>query len=255
MNLKLKKKINSRRKADYYKFFSALFITLIIFLSSFLLGIYFDNTRYKVVKSIVEKQDLEFEMLQVQYLFLQQVEGEKNKNFSCSVTSTILENNVKTLSPILNKILDYEKNKNTNLQEYTNLRIRYDIYNTKYFLLAEKSRKECNNDIVTILYFFNNKCESCKKQGYILSGLKKVLKEKILVYPFEEKFKSEDFTVDLLVKSYNITTTPTIIVNEKTRIEGFVDKEKLKSIICKEYKKKPSICKYDFSDEKSILEQ
>ncbi len=239
MDLKLKKKIKSNRKADYYRFLAAFLITFLIFISSFLLGIYVDNNKYEKVKSIVEKQDLDFESLQLQYLFLQ-----NSNNNTCNVTSIILENNVKILSPVLNKILEYEKSKEKNSEDYYNLLRRYNIYNTRYFLLAEKSRKECNNDIITVLYFFNDECKICPEQGYILSGFKSILKEKFLVFPYNINLKDKDFTVELLYKSYNITKYPTIIINNDKRIEHFVSREEIKNILCEEYKKKPYFCDY-----------
>ncbi len=246
MDLKLKNKIKNRRKADYNRFIAAFLITFLIFISSFLLGMYVDNNKYEKVKSIVEKQDLDFESLQLQYLFLQ-----NSNNNTCNVTSIILENNVKILSPILNKILDYEKSKEKDSEEYYNLLRRYNIYNTRYFLLAEKSRKECDNDIITILYFFNDECKVCPEQGYILSGFKNILKERFLVFPYNIDMKNKDFTVEMLYKSYNITKYPTLIINGEKRIEGFIDREGLKNVVCNEYKEKPYFCNYNFKENNS----
>ncbi len=236
------KKITQKRKKDYIKFFAAFLITFLIFISSFLLGFYIDKNKYEVLNLKVEKQDIDFESLQLQYLFLQEFKG--NESNKCSLIEGIMNNNLKVLYPILNKILDYEKNKEENSEKYSLLLSKYNIYNTKYYLLAEKSKKECNNDIVVVLYFFNteDKCKSCKGESYILSGLKEEFKEKLLVFPYNLNNIDNDFTLQLMAKTYNITKTPTIIVDNEIRIEKYIGKKDLKKIICEEYKNKPLVC-------------
>jgi len=228
-----------KRNVERERYLAAIVITIFIFMIGLILGISMDMEKTKYANYIMEKQDVNFESLQLQYLYLQTLQNKGTKDV-CPVIQKVLENNLKVLQPVLLKLMEYEKNKDGNSPEYQLLKRKYIIYNIKYYLLSEKSRKLCNNDVVNVLYFYSDNCSICPSEGYILSHLRKAMKGRLLVFPFDVSYKKEPM-IGILVARYNITRYPTIIVEGK-KLQGFQTQNQLLKVICQYFNKKPDIC-------------
>ncbi len=218
------------------KYAVALVISIMIFALGFLLGNFTDNYKRTYVQEVAKQQELEFTSLQLQYLYLENVKGSEK----CPVLYQTLENNIRTMAPTLNKMLDYEKSKNVNSTEYISLKRQYLLANLKYWLLSEEFKKTCNGDSVTVLYFFSNNCEVClNSQGVILSNLKQAFEDKLLICAIDSDFTEEPM-ITLLKNKYNVTKYPTLVINNQT-IEQFLTRNELLQKICPQYINKENI--------------
>ena len=220
----------SLRKIEKERYIAAGVITAFIFLMGMLVGLMADIQKVNYAESVVQRQDVEFESLQLQYLYLQYLP----KKDVCPVIGKILENNLKTLQPILEKLIEYEENNKKGGEEYDLLKRKYILANIRYFVLAEKSREECDADIVTVLYFYDKNCGVCPTQGFILSHLKSILQDRFLVFPFDASYDKEPM-INVLVTQYNVTVFPTLVINGKERVEGFRTEKELLEVVCPLY--------------------
>ncbi|MBU4300704.1 MAG: hypothetical protein ABIF85_00690 [Nanoarchaeota archaeon] len=212
------------------KYAVALVITIMVFTLGFLLGNFFDDYKRGYVQEVVKQQELEFTSLQLQYLYLESIQGTEK----CPTLYQTLENNIRTLAPTLNQMLDYEKSKNVNSTNYLFLKRQYLLSNLKYWLLSEEFKKTCSGDSVTVLYFFSNDCKVClESQGVILSNLKQAFENKILIFAIDSDFINEPMVI-LLKNKYNITKYPTLIINDK-KVEQFLTRTELLKEICPQY--------------------
>ena len=77
-----------------------------------------------------------------------------------------------------------------------------------------KIKEECDLETPVILYFYSNKgdCPDCKEQGFILSYLKRTTNAQI----YSIDVNTDNGAVRALKAIYNITNTPSIIINEDT---------------------------------------
>jgi hypothetical protein len=216
--------------------------TIVIFLLGFLLGTAADIFKFSYLQSVVEKYNTDFESLQLQYYYLATIENSTQKS-TCPIIQKILEKNLKVLQPVLEKLIEYEEGKeNIDSAEYKILKRKYIIYNVRYLLLSEKAQKECGSDVVNIIYFYSGKeCPHCGYQGSILTHLKNILKERLLVFPIDSDYRDEEPIVDILLLDYNVTKYPTLIING-VKYEGFLSEKELVNILCELYKEKPEIC-------------
>lgn len=218
------------------KYAIALIISIMTFSLGFLLGSVIDNYKSGYVEEIAKQQEIEFNSLQLQYIYLESVQGTEK----CPALYQTLENNLRILGPTLNKMLDYEKSKNVNSTEYISLKRQYLLANLKYWLLSEDIKKTCSGDTVTILYFFSNDCKICQSsQGVILSNMKQSLEDKLLVFAIDSDFTEEPMT-SIIKNKYNVTQYPTLIINDQ-KIEGFLTREELLKKICASYTDKEKI--------------
>ena len=226
-----------RREISRERYVAAGVITTFVFLLGIVIGIMADLHKIRYAERISERQDVDFESLQLQYLYLQYLENGQ----MCPVISKVLENNLRTLQPVLEKLVEYEERNEKNSEDYEILKRKYLIYNIRYYILAKKSREDCNADIVTILYFYSRDCEICPNQGFILSHLKSILKDRLLVFPIDADYEAEPM-VNVLSAQYNVTVYPTLIIWDR-KVEGYRTEKEVLEEICPFYRIKPDICK------------
>jgi len=218
----------------------ALIIAALIFCLGVALGFLLDGQRIQWMQYQSQQQKSDYESLQWQYLFLT---SSTDKNQTCVVLQAALEKSIVDLGASLDKIQSYKKESQINQEDYDVIERLYLINNLNYWLLASKTKKECGEDYITILYFFSEKsCPSCPDQGVILTYYKKMYQEKLLVFPINLDMESQEASLGILKSIYNITMLPSITVEDK-KYEGVVSKEELGKIICDNFENK-SLCQY-----------
>jgi len=185
---------------------AALAITILIFLSGFILG------NLSLSSKIGAVQDLQNEIY--------------TESIGFEVLFDLAENNLcdeKNIAAINYQLTDfgerlaYLEKKDTDI---TSLKNQYNSLEIKHFLLINKINKQCRDKYDTILYFYGpaSECKSCLLQGLELSTIKSKNPE-IMIYSFD--YNSDFAPVKTLVNQYNVQTIPTLVINEKNYEEFF----------------------------------
>lgn len=220
------------------KYIIAGIITGLIFFLGLTLGLIFEDARYGLIQQINQEQEIKYQSLQLQYLFL----GAYNNENSCAILAATLQETVTDLSDSLSDVIAYEEeNKGTESQKIAVQR-RYLQDNLRYWLLAKESKKKCNMNVLPVLYFYKKDCESCPQQGTILSYFKDLLEDKLLVFPINMNLADQEPMVKIIQSQFNVTEFPTIVV-DNLKYEGIVDKQKMEEIICSSLKEIPQCTK------------
>ncbi len=93
----------------------------------------------------------------------------------------------------------------------------YQLVEIKTFLLTQKLKSNCNYTYDTILFFYSNSDKDrlsmgrSEDQGYILDNLYSRNKEKIFIFSFD--INNENPALIALKKNYNITQSPSLVIN------------------------------------------
>ncbi len=213
-------------------------ITLGIFLLGLSLGLVIEGKRVNYIESVSKIQNLEFNSLQLQYAFIDQLSQEKN----CLAVQNTFEQNINTFESTRIRLENFYMEANINKKEFDILKNEYLLAQIRYWLLAEKTKELCGTDIVTILYFFSDEkeCPDCERQAFILTYLKKKFTDKLLIFSFDSKFELEPM-VPLLKRTYNVTEYPTIVIEGKSKSK-FQDKDTILGEMCRHYKNKIEDC-------------
>jgi len=221
------------------KYIIAGVITMGVFLLGLFLGLAIEGKRVNYIESVSRKQNLDFSSLQLQYAFIDQLSQEKN----CLGVQKTFEQNINNLESTRIRLENFDRDSQLNKNEFDVLKNEYLLAQIRYWLLAERTRKLCDTDIVNILYFFSDEkeCPDCEKQAFVLTYLKKKFKDKLLIFSFDSKFESEPM-IPLLKKTYNITSYPTIVIEGKPKAK-FQDKDAILKEMCGYYKEKTEDCK------------
>jgi len=211
----------------------ALLFTILIFITGFLFGYTFTKFGYSNIKKINEEQRIEYDSLQLQYLYMLELLETKN----CPAAFKTLEKSISALERARFKLEEYSKQD----KSLTSLKREYILAELRYWLLAKNTRKICEQDTVSILYFYlPQECQECETQGEILTYLKEKLKEKLLIFSIDLSFEEEPM-IPILKTAYNLKSAPTIILEEK-KYEGLIKQENILKEICSYYKEKPKYC-------------
>ena len=220
------------------KYIIAGSITLGIFLLGLFLGLAIEGKRVNYIESSSKKQNLDFNSLQLQYAFIDQLSQEKN----CLAVQKTFEQNINNLESTRIRLENFDRDAKINKNEFELLKNEYLLAQIRYWLLAQRTKKLCGTDLVSILYFFSDQreCPDCDKQAFVLTYLKKKFKDKLLIFSFDSKFEAEPM-IPLLKKTYDITKYPTIVIEGKPK-SGFQDKDTILREICGYYKEKTQNC-------------
>jgi len=232
------------------KYFLAAFITAIIFLLGLFLGMTIEGKRVLYIEKTSKEQQLTFEGLQLQYNWITQLSQEKN----CPAIFKTFEDYMNKLAKSQERLETYSEEAKLDKEDFINLKREYLQAELNSWLLAERVKNSCNaSTMSTILYFYSNDrlCPNCGEQALVLSYLKEIFKERLLIFSIDSSLEQEPM-IPLLRSVYSITQYPTLIVNDK-KFEGLVSSNELLGEICSQYKEKeaPEICKKNLEKIKS----
>ncbi|MFH0868050.1 MAG: hypothetical protein V1831_01950 [Candidatus Woesearchaeota archaeon] len=219
------------RQISKEKYIVAGLITGGIFLLGVLFGLVIEGKRLGYVDDVSKEQNLDFSSLQLQYAFIDQLSQEKN----CEGVSNTFEENVGNLEITRERLETFDQDAKLNKKEFDTLKREYVLAQIRFWLLAKRTKELCGNEMVTILYFLsdNKECPNCDNQAFVLTYLKKIFKEKLLIFSFDSKFNQEPM-ISILKNTYEITNYPTIVI-ESEKYEGLTNKEDILKIICPYY--------------------
>ena len=219
------------REFNKKRYFIAALLTLSIFLLGLMLGLVIEGKRTQYIQSVNKIEKLDYSSLQLQYAYIDQLSQERN----CDAVSKTFESSVKSLVETSGRLEDYEKNANLNKEDFAILKREYILAQLNYWLLAKRTKKICNRDLVSILYFYSTKeeCPQCEEQAFVLTYLKKQFKENLLIFALDSKYVGEPM-IEMLKDQYGISKYPTLII-EDTAFEGFTSKDEILRIICPLY--------------------
>ncbi|MCK4319487.1 hypothetical protein KAW38_02860 [Candidatus Micrarchaeota archaeon] len=109
------------------------------------------------------------------------------------------------------------------------LKKRYFQLEVRNYILGLKAKEICNLTTHHILYFYSNiDCSECREQGNELTFLRNEVGRQIRTYSFDGSINVA--VVEALEEKYNITSYPSMIIDEEGPY-GFMTKEELKEIL------------------------
>tara|TARA_Y100000310_G_C20697161_1_gene826497 strand:- start:3143 stop:3841 length:699 start_codon:yes stop_codon:yes gene_type:complete len=227
-----------RKKLNAKRHLVALILTLAFFTIGILIGSMVTNQRIDYLQGASSQQNIDFESLQTQYLYVSLMKD----NNSCQVVEETFKANVENLEDTRKQLEEFIKKSQINQEAYTLLKREYVIAQFRYWLLAESTKEVCNRDLVTLFYFFSNpqNCDDCNNQGIILTYLKKIFNDKLLIFSFDAELENEPI-IPILKKVYNVTEFPTIIL-ENERYNGLQEKDMLFEQICEHFENEYQEC-------------
>ncbi|MBS3065526.1 hypothetical protein J4229_00550 [Candidatus Pacearchaeota archaeon] len=209
-------------------FWQALVFTVIIFAMGLILGFYLESSR---------TNEVELRLLGSEVNLLdEQLRGELtgNSNLSCgvSVQSTFAFAD-KIYGEAL-KLEEYDLSSKFTKETLLSLHRRYDLLRVLLWTETIKLKDRCGG-FHTVVYFFDYLSDdiSVKARERFFSNLLTDIKErnagKVLLIPIASDLDLA--SIELAMKSYNIVTSPSILIDEEKIVNNVITIEELEKII------------------------
>lgn len=227
----------TRRTLRKRRYIAAFVITLLIFTLGFLAGIVLDGQRAEYLGEQAEQQQVEYSSVQLQYQLIQEIRNDGD----CSAIRTTFNQNIKNLENTRLRLEGFQEDSATNEQEYEVLAREYTHAQIRYYLLAQSIQDLCGAEISNILYFYEPECSECDNQAFVLTYLKRVIGDKLLVFSFNRELAEQEPTIQLLMNRYQIQEFPSIVVNGEL-YEGYQPRQTVLENLCAWYQDDQEFC-------------
>ena len=207
-------------RINWGKYILVFIITSTIFFGGFLVSNYFNKKKVDNLASIEDKIAINILSLETQFDLLSESLCKEREDITLS----------KELGALESKILYAENNLGYFDDRVIELKKYYSLLEIKDYILFNKIKKECNDNQISILYFYSNEddCKECSKEGYVLTHFRQKYPE-IRVYSFD--YHLDVPPVNTLISVYGVKKElPAIIVNDDIHY-GYMDAKAMEEII------------------------
>jgi hypothetical protein len=193
-------------------FWQAFIIAMVLFWAGILLGVYFEHSRIESVQNFYSVSETEINDFQ---LSSEIVFGE---NLSCE---TLNEKSIFFADKIYREAIKLEKFEDSNqiTDEGLVLHRKYDLLRTILWTEIIKNKDICGDNLNTVIYFYEYiepSFEIRTQQGAMSSfliDLKERMGKDVVLIPIAAD--TGVMSIEMLLEKYNITSIPSVIVNEK----------------------------------------
>lgn len=216
--------VNSKKKV----FLDSLVLTLLVLIIGFSIGFYFEYFRTNKIIDNYRNNEIEALDLKLQNYYYQIMDRS-----SCD--SAIAQNFV-FADDLYDKGLEIEKFEEANqiTDDILLEKRRYVLLKTELWLNTILLKEKCEDPFDTIVYLYSKDTGSFSvSQQKVISNVLKSVKEKrgnrVILIPLAGDIGLG--AVDLQMNIYNVTSLPSIIINEKIVLEGFHTEEEIESYL------------------------
>ena len=193
-------------------------ITLLILLIGFSIGFYIEY--YHADKIIKEYKDFEINVLDLK---LGNYYYQIMDSASCEIAikeNIIFADRLYEQGMIIQKYEDVDELTDSILLE----KKKYVLLKTELWLNSILLKKKCDNPFNTVVYIYSQETNNAKEaeQKALSEILRQIKEEKgnsIILIPIAGDLGLP--SVDMLLRVYNVTYLPSVIIDEKTVLEGF----------------------------------
>jgi len=210
-------------------FIKAGVLTLIVLLVGVQIGMWIESSKLEDIRSSLDKTDVLFNDARLQSIYYQSLQNNNNSNFCNSA----LEANLKYNDMIYRKGIEIENYEMSGKFTPNILldREKYALLQFQFWMNAMQLKKICGFDYHVLLHLwkydagdYNTEVQQ-KLQSAVLIELKEKCGPKIMLSNTPIDFNLT--SVELVVANYNITETPSVLIDGNITLKGFRNLEQL----------------------------
>lgn len=201
----------------------ALVITLVLFAGNYFFVKYLDESRAQDLQAQFLALEDEMQSSRVLLLYTQAY----NKSVEvCPALESQANAQINRLYDLFGRLQQTESS--SVLSDTSSIKTRFILANAELWIYLQQLNSLCSNNRITpILYFYPDKvdCVECRAQAQVLNEIRDGCKNvRVFAFPTDLGIG----VVDAIKNRYAISTTPSIVVNEKTHA-GLESKESVLS--------------------------
>ncbi|MBI5797604.1 hypothetical protein HZA98_01730 [Candidatus Woesearchaeota archaeon] len=207
-------------------FLTTLLISILVFGAGLLLGWNLDKYRSQDVSDDLRTNELDTESFLIEQNFLDSFAGGDD----CSFAEPRLAQISSELIQLGQTLESYEQKNIFQDAEFKYLARRYFLLEIKGYTQFNELKDKCHIKNDVILYFYDPEDSQSALQGYVLDRVANEANGSVDVFSINQNFAG-DSAISTVKIYYNITTSPTIIVNGKEKREGYTSYEEVKVLL------------------------
>lgn len=201
-------------------FVATLLLLVVVFAIGVIVGNSFSNPELKEINKVIRNSELSTES----YLIEQEMfKGFENNCELSQIRLSSLSNELWKLGKLLasptakQDLGDYQ---------YDFLKRKYHLMQIKIFVLHYQLKNDCDTGDPVILFYYSKDDPASFEQGQVLDQLVKDFG--IHVFAIERNYAPE---LSFLEQYYEITSSPSLIINYEKKVDGLASYDALKSAI------------------------
>ncbi len=211
-------------------FWKAALITAIVFILGVSLGSFLESSRIQNIRDDYKIVEVEWADAKLQSSYFQILDPK-----FCDIA---IKENLNFADRVYEEGLKIERYENANkLNDENELlyeKQRYTLFKIEFWLNSIYLKEKCKANYTNVVYFYLDKPAITEKSkqdtlSLILKDLKNNLGQKIMLIPIPLDLNVR--TVDIIKNTYNITTAPTLLINEKIKLEGLQSEAEIKKYV------------------------
>lgn len=214
-----------KRKQKKQLLVTSLIITIVIFSIGFVLGWTLDHFKADDVLTRIKQSELDTESFLVEQQFVDNYGGGDR----CTLLTARIDTLQKTIRETGEELSRWDQGNLFNRQDFDYLKRKYVLLEVRFLMLLEDLEQTCGTDYNVIIYFYQIDQDESARQGYVLDGLVRTYDD-LIVLSVDKDYLDEPL-VELLISKYDITTAPTLIINDKIKLEGFTPRAQIESAV------------------------
>lgn len=196
-------------------FLTTLFLLVIIFIIGILFGRHFSSSKVDEITNFIQTNELNTES----YL----IEQELIKNFehgNCEIANARISDLGNDLWQLGKSLSPADAQQRLGSENYHFMKRRYHLMQIRTYILIYQLNQDCNNTQSVVLFYFSRNDEDSEEQGKILDSI--VENYSVQVFAIEYNYSKE---LSFFEEYYNITKTPSIVIDYGVKREGMVSYE------------------------------
>ncbi len=205
-----------------YLMITSFIIAIVLFFAGLGLGLAFDKMRTSEIDTLMTKNQIDMES----FLLQQQLLSNNLDAATCEVAKTRFVELQNQRADIGLKLESYST-KTISQTELDNLKRKHIILSVNSMIMLENLKTNCGfANLDAVLFFYASQDSESTRQGLVLDEVYNRFPDSVIIFAFDANFKQEPL-VDFLRAKYNVTTTPTIIINNGQKHESLTQVDEI----------------------------
>jgi hypothetical protein len=215
-------------KSKYRIFTETLILTVLILIIGFAIGFFVESYRINDTYDYYKEFEIKALDLRLQTYYFETLD--KSNCNKAIQENFIFADNLYNEGLLLER---YEQVNQIKSDVLTEKKI-YVLLKTQLWLNSIKLNEQCNSSIHTLVYVYLQNPDLIKEaeqaaMSKTLTEVKDELNNTIILIPIAGDLQLE--AVDMQLRTYNVTSIPSIIIDEKTVLYGFHNKTEIFSLL------------------------
>lgn len=209
-----------------FDFLKVLMATAAVFLIGLSIGFVLDTSRTTFLSGELRDTNLQTERFVVGKAYLDSIADDEE---FCSLMESRIRDIAKDTQQLGEDLQNFGEAGMFKETDYKYIQDRYYLYQVRFMLMLEDYRDRCGKNFATVMYFFGDDAQSTR-QGAVITEIREENQGKVFVFSFKSETE-ETPVIDMIQKDFNITSTPTTVLNNEKVLKGFKGKKQLESEI------------------------